>query len=57
MGILFLGQFFLENETIDYNFFNSQASKYNYDRREYIISLEQVPFLKKEDLDCARMFF
>ena len=57
MGILFLGQFFLENETIDYNFFNSQASKYNFDKKEYINSLEQVPFLKKEDLDCARMFF
>ncbi len=57
MGILFLGQFFLENETIDYNFFNSQASKYNFDKKEYMNSLEQVPFLKKEDLDCARMFF
>ena len=57
MGNLFLGQFFMENETIDYNFFNSQASKYNFDKKEYINSLEQVPFLKKEDLDCARIFF
>ena len=57
MGNLYLGQFFFEDEILDYDFFNSQALKYNYNKTEYINSIKQVPFINKDDLECARMFF
>jgi ligand-binding sensor protein len=57
LGNLFMGQFFFENENIDYNFFTRQASKYDFSEKEYLVTLKAVPRLNREDLDCARIFF
>ena len=57
MGNLFIGQFFFENETIDYNYFNSQASKFKFNTIEYFDALRVVPFISKEDLESAKIFF
>jgi PAS domain S-box-containing protein len=56
IGNLFIGQFFFEGETIDYNYFKLQAELYNFNRTEYLNALEKVPFLSKEDLVSAKIF-
>ena len=56
MGRLFIGQFFFKNETIDINFFKSQAVKYDFDQKEYLTALKEVPFISKEDLENAKIF-
>ncbi|AKB55361.1 hypothetical protein A9239_10325 [Methanosarcina sp. A14] len=48
---VFTGQFFFEDETIDYEFFRSQARKYGLDEEESIEMLEKVPRLSKKDVD------
>ena len=57
MGNLFIGQFFFENDYIDYDHFKSQALKYGFDQKEYLDALEIVPRSKKEDIDSTKNFF
>jgi PAS domain S-box-containing protein len=57
MGNLFIGQFFFEDEKIDYPYFKSQAADYNFDEKEYIEALERVPHLNNDDLEYAKAFF
>ena len=56
-GNLFLGQFFLDDEPIDYNLFRNQADKYNFAKQDYLDALEKVPRLSKHKLDHAKSFF
>ncbi len=48
---IFTGQFFFEDEIIDYEFFRFQARKYGFDEDECIETLEKFPRLSKKDLD------
>lgn len=57
MGNLFIGQFFFEDEKIDYPHFKSQAAEYNFDEKEYFEALERVPHLNNADLEHAKAFF
>jgi PAS domain S-box-containing protein len=57
MGNLFIGQFFFEDETIDYKYFKAQALKYHFDQKEYFKALEKVPHLRRDDLESAKVFF
>ncbi len=56
-GNLFIGQFFFENEPLDYELFRSQARQYGFDEKEYIAALEAVPRLSKETLNTSMAFF
>ena len=56
-GNLFMGQFFFEDEPLDYEFFRSQARQYGFDEEEYIAALETVPRLSRETLDTGMAFF
>jgi two-component system CheB/CheR fusion protein len=56
-GNLFMGQFFFEDEPLDYELFRSQAGKYGFDEQEYIAALETVPRLSRETLDTSMSFF
>jgi PAS domain S-box-containing protein len=56
-GNLFMGQFFFEDEPLDYELFQSQAGKYGFDEKEYIAALETVPRLSREILDISMAFF
>lgn len=56
-GNLFLGQFFLENEPIDHNYFREQAIRVGFPTQEYMEALDQVPRLNKQKLDHAKAFF
>lgn len=57
MGNLFMGQFFYDNEVVDYDFFRLQAKQFGFDEKAYITALENVPRLNRKDLDNAKAFF
>ncbi|WP_410509126.1 PAS domain S-box protein [Methanosarcina hadiensis] len=56
VGKIFSGQFFFEDESLDYEFFRSQARKYGFDEDEYISALEKVPRLSRETVDAGMAF-
>jgi PAS domain S-box-containing protein len=56
VGILFTGQFFFEDEILDYDFFRSQARKYGFNEKKYISALEKVPRLSRETVDAGMAF-
>ncbi|HSO88248.1 MAG TPA: PAS domain S-box protein, partial [Draconibacterium sp.] len=56
-GNLYLGQFFFENEPVDYELFSKQARKYGFDEQEYLDALRKVPRLGKQKLENAKSFF
>ncbi|WP_432736061.1 PocR ligand-binding domain-containing protein [Maridesulfovibrio sp. FT414] len=43
VATFFLGQFFYEDEEPDVDFFIRQARKYNYNQKEYLAALSEVP--------------
>ncbi|HWR26179.1 MAG TPA: PAS domain S-box protein [Methanosarcina sp.] len=57
IGYVFLGQFFFEDEPLDYELFRSQARKYSFNEEEYIAALEKVPRLSREIVDISIDFF
>ncbi|MDD3573952.1 MAG: PocR ligand-binding domain-containing protein [Methanospirillum sp.] len=57
LGNLFLGQFFFDDEEIDYSFFSKQARKYGFDEEEYIQALKQVPRWSRESIDAVMQFY
>nr|WP_082090646.1 PAS domain S-box protein [Methanosarcina sp. MTP4] len=56
VGNLFLGQFFFEDEPLDYELFRSQARKYGFDEEEYMAAFEKVPRLSRETVDTSMAF-
>jgi len=53
LGSVFMGQFFLEGEDIDYNFFRQQAHKFGFEEKDYIRALEKVPRLSMNEVNHA----
>lgn len=54
---IFSGQFFFDNEPLDYELFRSQARKYGFNEEEYIAALEKVPRLSMEAVNEKMSFF
>ena len=48
VGNIFSGQFFFDDEPLDYEFFRSQATKHGFNEEEYIAALEKVPRVSRE---------
>ncbi len=57
VGNIFSGQFFFDDEPLDYDFFRSQARTFGFDETEYISALENVPRVSRSMLDTAMAFF
>jgi PAS domain S-box-containing protein len=57
VGNIFLGQFFFDEEPLDYDFFRLQARKYGFNEKEYIKTLEKVPRLSKKSVEKIMSFF
>ncbi|MGA2151342.1 MAG: PAS domain S-box protein, partial [Geobacteraceae bacterium] len=57
MGNLFMGQFFFENEELDYDLFRAQARQYGFPEEEYIAALEAVPRHSEERVNKGKAFF
>jgi PAS domain S-box-containing protein len=56
VGNIFSGQFFFEDEPVDYELFRSQARKYGFNEEEYIAALEKVPRLSPTAMDMGMAF-
>jgi PAS domain S-box-containing protein len=56
-GNLFMGQFFFDEEPLDYEYFHLQARKFGFDEKEYITALEKVSRLNQTTLESAKGFF
>ncbi|HEY4743014.1 MAG TPA: chemotaxis protein CheB, partial [Desulfuromonadaceae bacterium] len=57
LGNFFSGQFFFDDEPLDYAFFKSQARCYGFNEDEYIAALQRVPRLSRESLSAAMEYF
>jgi len=57
VGNIFSGQFFFEDEPLDYELFQSQARQYGFNEEEYIAALEKVPRLSREAVNTSMAFF
>jgi PAS domain S-box-containing protein len=57
VGNVFSGQFFFDDERLDYEFFRLQAKKYGFPEKEYLSALEAVTRLSKESLNAGMAFF
>lgn len=56
LGNLFLGQFFYEDEVVDYDLFRSQAQRYGFDENEYLAALDRVPRFNRDRVQSALTF-
>ncbi len=56
VGYVFSGQFFYDDEPLDYEFFRSQARKYNFNEEEYMAALNKVPRLGRVAVDTSMVF-
>ena len=57
MGNLFLGQFFFEDEVLDYDLFDRQADQYGFDKAEYRAALDRVPRWSRERVNTVMRFY
>ncbi len=57
IGNLFSGQFFFDDEQVDYGLFKKQAQKYNFNEKDYINALKSVPKLSRDSVNNAMAFF
>ncbi|MGA9189001.1 MAG: PocR ligand-binding domain-containing protein [Methanosarcina sp.] len=57
VGYVFGGQFFFEDEPVDYEFFRAQARQYGFNEEEYMAALEKVPRLSREAVETGMGFF
>lgn len=57
MGNLFLGQFFFNDEKIDYEVFKAQAKKYSFNQEAYIQALDRVPRWSRETVYKVMEFY
>ncbi len=57
IGYVFSGQFFFDDESLDYELFRSRARQYGFNEEEYIAALEKVPRLSREAVDTGMAFF
>ncbi len=56
VGSILSGQFFFEDELLNYELFRAQARKYGFNEEEYIAALEKVPRLSREAVDTGMAF-
>ncbi len=56
-GNLFLGQFFFDDDVLDYDLFRSQAKQYGFNEEDYIAALESVPRLGRDEVFTAMTFY
>jgi signal transduction histidine kinase/ActR/RegA family two-component response regulator len=57
LGNLFMGQFFFEDEPVEYGFFRRQAARFGFDEDAYMAALHAVPRLGRETLATSMAFF
>lgn len=57
MGHIYLGQFFYEDEPIDYEYFRKQAKKFGFDEVAYMEALSRIPRFTHRQVETAMNFY
>ncbi|MFA9370221.1 MAG: PAS domain S-box protein [Labilibaculum antarcticum] len=57
VGNVFMGQYFLEGEVPNVEFFRKQAKKYGFDEKEYLAALDRVPRFSQKTVDAGMKFY
>ena len=57
VGNIYFGQFFFDDDQIDYDKFLAQARRYGFNEDEYIAALKRVPRLSREKVDAIMNFY
>jgi len=57
VGNLFIGQFFLQEDPPDREFFRTQARRYGFDEKKYLDAFDRIPLVSRESLDATMGFF
>lgn len=57
IGNVFMGQFFFEEESLDYELFRAQARRYGFNEKKYIAALEAAPRFSRAFVDQGMAFF
>jgi two-component system CheB/CheR fusion protein len=57
VGNVFSGQFFFDDEVLDYGPFRAQAKRLGFDEAEYIAAVEKVPRLNRKKVETGIAFF
>lgn len=57
IGNIFSGQYFYEDEHVDYDFFTAQADRYGFDRTDYLEAVRNVPRWSREKIKNLMQFY
>ena len=57
LGNIYMGQFFFEDEPVDYDLFKEQARRYGFDKQKYMEALQKVPRWPREKVNKAMRFY
>ena len=57
MGHIYLGQFFYQDEPIDYDYFRKQAQSFGFDEEAYLDALSRVPLFTHRQVETAMNFY
>jgi PAS domain S-box-containing protein len=57
VGNVFMGQFFFEDERVDYAAFEAQAERYGFDKERYLAALAAAPRLSRQAVEVGMAFF
>jgi len=56
LGNVFMGQFFFDDEPLDYGIFREQARRYGFDEQQYLAALNKVPRLSRDTVNRGMSF-
>ena len=57
VGNIYFGQFFYEDEILDYEFFAAQAEKYGFNKENYLAALKRVPRWSRDKVQSLMKFY
>lgn len=56
VGFVFSGQFFFDDDNLDYDVFRAQAARYGFNEQEYVAALDKVPRLSRAEVNTGMAF-
>lgn len=57
MGYIYLGQFFMDDDEVDYEYFRQQAKRFGFDEVDYLAALDKVPRFSPQTVKIAMALY